>query len=91
MRNFDCPWKAFADVSNPNLNLITSLKYDYIGSSVCGHNLALPPKAVTESNKIIYKDLYGRLSNGTENKLSTYRVYKSDDENSNEEKLISGL
>ena len=91
MRNFDCPWKASADIINQDLNLTTSLKYDYIGSSVCGHNLALPPKAVTESNKIIYKDLYGRVGNNIESKLSTYRVYKSDDENSNEENLISGL
>lgn len=100
MRNFDCPWKAHPYGANYSLN--TSLKYDYIGSSICGHNLALPSKVVRVTtdddgnnpifnNKIIYKDLYGRLSNSRECKLSTYRVYKSDDENNNEEILISGL
>ena len=98
MRNFDCPWVASAGQLGYSVN--TSLKYDYIGSSVCGHNLALPPQVVDttitstgnpEFHNIIYKDLYGRMNNDRECALSTYRIYKSDDENSNEEKLISGL
>nr|DAJ12696.1 MAG TPA: hypothetical protein [Bacteriophage sp.] len=92
MRNFDRPWKARLDPSG-NFLPYTILKYDYIGSSICGHNLALPSKVVNHNNgkDVIYKDLYGRLGNTNEYKLSTYRVYESDDENNNKEKLISGL
>lgn len=98
MRNFDRPWVASAGQLGYSVN--TSLKYDYIGSSVCGHNLALPPQVVDttitstgnpEFHDIIYKDLYGRMNNDRECALSTYRVYKYDDENSDKEKPISGL
>jgi len=49
MRSFD----SLADLNNSDTNwgTIYDATYNYVGSSVCGHNLAMPPKVYSDTIK----------------------------------------